>query len=109
MRVCAEPGCPELVQVGNRCPAHARPAWQPKRMVPRLRGRQKTERNRRILRRYRTICHVCGNPGADQVDHVIALAFGGSDDDTNLRPIHQHPCHNKKTAREAAEAKQRVG
>ncbi len=56
---------------------------------------------RRILRRDRGICHVCGQPGANQVDHVIPTSAGGSDDDDNLAAIHQYPCHAHKTATEA--------
>lgn len=53
------------------------------------------------MRRDAGICHVCGKPGATQVDHVIPLAHGGPDDDTNLAPIHAEPCHREKTRREA--------
>lgn len=34
------------------------------------------------------VCHLCGKPGADSVDHVIPRSLGGSDDLTNLRPAH---------------------
>jgi 5-methylcytosine-specific restriction endonuclease McrA len=44
---------------------------------------------------------VCGKPGAQQVDHVLAVSQGGSDEDTNLAAIHAYPCHAAKTAREA--------
>jgi 5-methylcytosine-specific restriction protein A len=53
------------------------------------------------------ICHVCGLPGSDEVDHVIALAEGGADDDSNLAPIHSRPCHLQKTADEAERARRR--
>lgn len=36
---------------------------------------------------------------ADEVDHIIPLSQGGTDDETNLRAI-AHDCHEKKTARE---------
>lgn len=61
----------------------------------------------RILERYHRICHVCGGPDADEVDHVIPLAEGGPDTDENKRPIHSRPCHKKKTAAEAARARAR--
>ena len=42
--------------------------------------RQTRERNKRILAAS-DVCHICGEPGADAVDHVIPLARGGTDDD----------------------------
>jgi len=55
-----------------------------------------------ILERDGRICHVCGQHGADEVDHVIAYADGGTDHPLNLRAIHKRPCHARKSAREAA-------
>jgi 5-methylcytosine-specific restriction endonuclease McrA len=66
-----------------------------------LSGSREQKRARMVLDRDDTVCHVCGNPGADQVDHVIALAHGGADTDENLGPIHSEPCHREKTLREA--------
>ena len=46
-----------------------------------------------------TRCHLCGQPGADQVDHVIPIALGGDPwDPANLRPAHQQ-CNNTKGAK----------
>lgn len=59
------------------------------------------------MARYRGICHVCGKPGADQVDDVIPLAEGGPPTEANKRPIHAEPCHRLKTAAEAARARNR--
>jgi 5-methylcytosine-specific restriction endonuclease McrA len=54
----------------------------------RMSGRKRQERNQRILSAS-DVCHICGQPGSDSVDHVIALARGGSDTDpANLRPAH---------------------
>ena len=60
---------------------------------------------RRILRRDHWICYVCGKGGANGVDHVVPAFQGGSDDDSNLRAIHEFPCHASKTASEANAAK----
>jgi 5-methylcytosine-specific restriction protein A len=49
-------------------------------------------------------CHICGRKDATQVDHVIPLAEGGPDDETNLAPIHED-CHRAKTQAEARRAR----
>ena len=49
--------------------------------------RQTRERNKRILAAS-DVCHICGEAGADAVDHVIPLSRGGTDDPNNLRPAH---------------------
>ena len=73
-------------------------------MTRALVGRARMERNRRILAAS-DVCHVCGQPGADAVDHVIPLARGGSDDPSNLRPVHHDVeplCNRLKGDREWA-------
>lgn len=55
-----------------------------------------------VKRRDRGICYVCGEPGADQVDHIRR---GDDHSLGNLGSIHDDPCHRAKTAREAAEAR----
>lgn len=48
-------------------------------------------------------CIICGlkihaERGEDfDIDHERPLAFGGADDESNLRPLHKH-CHQIKTA-----------
>ena len=59
--------------------------------VHRLSGRARRRRNRRILA-VSDVCHACGHDGADAVDHKEPLARGGSEDLSNLAPIHHRPC-----------------
>jgi 5-methylcytosine-specific restriction protein A len=54
----------------------------------------------RILKRDRRVCYLCRRHGAAEVDHVIPVSRGGSEDDSNLAAIHAR-CHRSKTAREA--------
>lgn len=63
-------------------------------------------KRRRILERDGAICHLCGGPQADEVDHVLAVSEGGDDSDENLAPVHSD-CHASKTGREAARARAR--
>lgn len=110
-KVCSTPGCPNLTDGDPRCATHTPQPWAGSTRRERVgtSGWQQQRDARRIMIRHRGICHVCGHPGADQVDHVIALAAGGTDTDTNKRPIHANPCHREKTEREAAAARRRVG
>jgi 5-methylcytosine-specific restriction protein A len=50
------------------------------------------------------LCRACKQQGrvtaADCVDHILAKAHGGTDDERNLQPLCT-PCHRTKTANEA--------
>lgn len=52
----------------------------------------------RVIRRDGGICHLCGKPGANTADHVIAVVHGGTDDMTNLAAAHI-PCNQRRGAR----------
>lgn len=67
--------------------------WQRRRPLP----ADWPTRRRRVMRRDRGVCHWCGNPGADEVDHVDP---NGGHELTNLAPIHCIPCHQDKTITE---------
>lgn len=106
---CGTPGCPEL----RPCEDHPIKAWANSKQIRHARGatlppHQETARRRKVLHIHRRICHICGEPFADQVDHVIPLAEGGPDTIDNLRPIHGEPCHRIKTAAEAARGRARA-
>lgn len=105
---CAHPGCVALVRKG-RCPAHERIAGS---FADAARGTS-TERGYgsawrrlrlRVLRRDCGLCQPCLRANrvtlAQQVDHIIPKAEGGSDDMENLEAICA-PCHNVKTQRES--------
>lgn len=55
-----------------------------------------------ILLRDKYTCQECGHIGTDlEVDHIVNVAQGGTDDDTNLQSL-CIPCHKIKTAAESA-------
>jgi 5-methylcytosine-specific restriction endonuclease McrA len=43
------------------------------------------------------ICWICGQPGADTVDHILPAAHGGTRNETNLRPAHRS-CNSRRGA-----------
>jgi 5-methylcytosine-specific restriction endonuclease McrA len=63
----------------------------------RNKGTSAQERNRRILRAS-TVCHLCGEPGADGVDHVIPWSRSHDERLSNLRPAH-HDVPNSQGVR----------
>ena len=44
------------------------------------------------------VCHLCGMPGADSIDHIIPRASGGDDSPANLRPAHRS-CNSARGAK----------
>jgi 5-methylcytosine-specific restriction endonuclease McrA len=58
------------------------------------------------------VCHICGQSGADAVDHVVALARGGADTLDNKRPAHHDVppfCNRVKGAKAWAPIVKRSG
>ena len=101
-KVCPAPGCP----LDQPCPHHTPAPWAGSQRRERIgkSGWQQQRDAQRILKAHRGICHICGHPGATEVDHITPLSQGGTDDDNNKAPIHP-ACHQAKTANEATEAR----
>lgn len=97
--MCPAPGCPNF----QPCSTHARKPWagSARDRGQRISGSRRQARARAIIARDDTICHVCGRPGANEADHIVPLADGGADHESNMAAIHSEPCHREKTAREA--------
>ena len=53
---------------------------------------------RRVLRSS-DVCSICGQSGADEVDHILPRHKGGSDEPENLRAVHRR-CHARKSSAE---------
>lgn len=102
-RACAAPGCPAE---RGKCEKHKPIPWAEKGN-PRSETGDKAyrRRNAEILDRDGCRCYRCGEH-ATEVDHVLALCFGGADHPHNLAAICT-PCHKIKTAAEAAEMRRR--
>lgn len=71
-----------------------------------MHGHPHVERTRRhqqhreaVMRRDHGVCHICGQPAADAIDHIVPVAWGGSDDPTNLAPAHTSCNSRKRDAR----------
>lgn len=62
------------------------------------RERRHQKHRQMIMVQYEGICHICNEPYADAIDHVVPVAKGGSDHPDNLRPAHT-TCNSKKGAR----------
>lgn len=73
--------------------------------VDRIRGRANQRRRERILSA-QPLCVLCQAEGrvalATEVDHVVPLWAGGSEDDSNLAGLCS-ACHRAKSAKEAVE------
>lgn len=93
------PGCSDdgiAVSGKSRCAAHGGGAWS--RVDPSSKHRYDArwrDRRARALREEPT-CALCPVPATD-VDHIIAVADGGTDARENLRGL-CNPCHKKHTA-----------
>ncbi|MFE9580548.1 HNH endonuclease [Nocardia sp. NPDC006044] len=64
------------------------------------------EQAARIRQRDRRTCQQCGRSGW-QIDRIINVAAGGTDDDTNLHVLCDS-CHDAKTQAEAAAGRAKV-
>lgn len=107
---CRERGCPALVRAGY-CEAHVKPAWVGSQPKPeRLRGRKNQARRKRVLQRDHGVCVLCRAANrltpATVADHIVPLAEGGADDESNLQSL-CHACHRTKTSEEARRGRQR--
>ena len=47
------------------------------------------------MRAHNGVCHICGQGAADAIDHIVPVAWGGSDDPSNLAPAHTS-CNSAK-------------
>lgn len=86
------------------------PGWSKLSRHARGYGHEWMQLRKLILARDYYLCQPCMMTGrateAVAVDHITPKALGGNDDPANLQSI-CGPCHEAKTAKEAAEAQGR--
>lgn len=102
---CLEPGCRDHAVYQGRCLPHKRIPYYGSTRKERL-PRDWSTRRQVVLRRDKAICYLCGEGGADTVDHVIA---GDDHALENLKAVHDRVaphCHRYKTSNDAHQAKQ---
>ncbi|WP_367847019.1 HNH endonuclease [Rhodoferax sp. WC2427] len=109
---CSHPGCGVLVRDGSsRCAKHPRPQWTKKpTATKRITGR-KLQAMRADLFRRAPLCVACKALGvvmlATQRDHIIPLAEGGADDQSNEQGLCD-ACHDAKSLTEASRGRHRA-
>lgn len=88
-KLCADPTCGRA----QPCPDHTRaPFASSVRPGPRARGyTAEYDRLRIVVLREEHDCGICHRPGRqdDQVDHVVALKDGGTNERSNLQRAHR--------------------
>ncbi|MGW2579883.1 HNH endonuclease [Streptomyces virginiae] len=106
LQICFRSGCPKVAIKSGGCPEHApkvvdsRQPWanRSKRNQSRSPGWNRLRLS--ILRRDSHRCYLCGNPKANEVDHIVPVSAGGTDNPLNLAACCS-TCHRAKTQREA--------
>ena len=107
-KVCGTVGCPNLVRGQTYCDQHRREHGRGRTASAKATGTRKfNQRIRPVVLRRDPVCRL-QLPGctgqSTQVDHIVAVADGGSDHPSNLRGVCEH-CHLKHTGRQAAQAR----
>lgn len=54
----------------------------------RPRGRRNGKLREAVFQYYGTVCWLCGQEGADTIDHLVMISNGGTNELDNLRPAH---------------------
>ena len=81
----------------------ARPGATTRAVQPMQRKRITPFQARLVAARYGFKCAICGRTldASWETDHIVPLSRGGSNDLSNLQPVHRIPCHQMKSSREA--------
>jgi 5-methylcytosine-specific restriction enzyme A len=106
--ICAEPGCPVIVEKGSRCPKHRAKDKRRPQMSERGYPPDWRKKRAKFLKDHPWCeCDACSltfpksaRPIATHVDHIVDVKHGGSHDPSNLRAM-SHSHHSKRTGRDS--------
>lgn len=109
-RPCTKLGCRTLVSDGSgRCSTHPREAWVKCTPTKRITGRRLQAMRASLFSRH-PLCVKCLEQDlavpATERDHVIPLAEGGADDETNEQALCA-ACHEVKSIAESQRGRSR--
>lgn len=101
VKVCTYTGCNTLVRNGSgRCSKHPAKPWVHSTDAPKRMSGRHLQNARERLFRANPLCVECAAQGkvklATQRDHVVPLAEGGVDDDSNVQGLCV-ACHKLKS------------
>jgi 5-methylcytosine-specific restriction protein A len=110
---CSQPGCGVLVRDGSsRCAKHPREMWGKKPTATKRVTGRKLQAMRADLFSRNPLCVECEKQGrvrlATQRDHIVPLAEGGLDDDSNVQGLCIE-CHDEKSLAERLRGQRRAG
>lgn len=99
-KIYNESDCHKIAIRGEgKCSAHRRKPWAVTSKRNLSQPKDWNRRRRAVLKRDAGVCYLCGLTGANEVDHVSAVADGDDWDYGNLRCAHR-ACHAAKSSRD---------
>lgn len=108
-RPCSEPRCRNMSTKNGKCDNHQPEPWKSsksKTAAERGYGHAWKKLRDKIMRRDDHLCQNCLRAGivtkAQEVDHILNKANGGTDSPSNLEAICK-PCHKEKTIKERSQ------
>lgn len=101
---CRQAGCSGLVDRPGYCEDHKKQGWHTnKHRSKRMSARPWRRKRQIVIRSDKGLCRPCSKQGVmtvfNDVDHIVPVSKGGSNEIENLQCICTK-CHNKKTAKE---------
>lgn len=102
------PSCPNPIWKYGRCKEHQpeRIPWESKREREFLKSAEWERQRRRVLKRDKFFCQLCGRSDSRHVDHIIPVWYTGKEqvEDDELQTLCES-CHAHKSSFEGVQAK----